>query len=178
MLSAAMAATMMEKAVKKASKQTNAWSTALRILTRRDHSVAELRGRLTEKGFNSEEVEEAIQRCLDHDYLNDERFATNRATSLMKQGRAVGHRIVLDLHQRGIQETLAEQALASARETHNETALLAELLDRRFPDFKFNLASAKEKRRVISFLQRRGFTIGLIMEHLTQKGSCSDHENR
>ncbi|NIW93486.1 MAG: regulatory protein RecX, partial [Phycisphaerae bacterium] len=68
-----------------------------RILSRRDYSCFELRNKLIEKGFGSEQVEETLKRCLELGYLNDERFATNRATSLMRQGRAVGYRVLQDL---------------------------------------------------------------------------------
>lgn len=169
------------KVVTRAEKETghdSPWPAALRILTRRDYSMAELRKRLADKGFGSELIEETLQRCLDLGYLNDERFATNRATSLMNQGRAVGHRILQDLRQRGISEDMAERALARAREVHNEESLLAELLDRRFQNFNYTSAPAKEKRRVINFLQRRGFPLTLIMDYLTRKGSASDNEDR
>jgi regulatory protein len=154
------------------------WPTALRILTRRDHSHAELRKKLTDRGFDSELVDTTLRRCVDLGYLDDARYALTRATSLMNQGRAVGHRILADLRQRGISEELAEQALAAAREACDEDALLADLLARRFPGFSYNTAPAKEKRRVVNFLQRRGFAIGRIMDHLTRKGSATDNEDR
>ena len=90
------------------------WATALRILTRRDHSQAELRKRLSDKGFDAEQIETTLQRCLDLGYLDDARYALNRAASLMNQGRAVGHRVLADLRQRGVSDELAEQALAAA----------------------------------------------------------------
>jgi regulatory protein len=96
----------------------------------------------------------------------------------MNQGRAVGHRILADLRQRGISEELAEQALAAAREACDEDTLLADLLARRFPDFNYNTASAKEKRRVVNFLQRRGFAISRTLDQLTRKGIATDNEDR
>ena len=145
------------------------WPAALRILTRRDYSQAELRKRLCDKGFADNQVEETIARCLELGYLDDVRYANNRAMSLVQQGRAVGRRLLLDLKQRGISEEVAEQALENALETYSEDQLLNELLIKKFPDFNYNSASAKERRRVVHFLQRRGFAIGCIMEHLTRK---------
>jgi regulatory protein len=154
------------------------WATALRILTRRDHSQAELRKRLTDKGFDAEQIEITLQRCLDLGYLDDARYALTRAASLMNQGRAVGHRVLADLRQRGISDELADQALAAAREGCDEETLLADLLTRRFPGFDYETAPAGEKRRVVNFLQRRGFETGRILEHLMRKGSATDNENR
>jgi regulatory protein len=147
------------------------------LLTGRDYSQAELRRRLLDKGFAPAGVDAALQRCLELGYLDDNRFALNRATSLMTQGRAVGQRILLDLRQRGISEDVACQALAKACEDCDESTLLRSLLQRRFPDFNYSSAPAKERRRVVHFLQRRGFAIGRIMDQLTRKGFETHDEN-
>ncbi|MGK2906598.1 MAG: regulatory protein RecX [Desulfuromonadales bacterium] len=158
--------------------RTDPWPAALRLLTGRDYSLAELRRRLLDKGFAPAGVDRALQRCLEFGYLDDARYALNRATSLMTQGRAVGPRILVDLRQRGISEEVACQALTRAREACDEDELLASLLHRRFPDFSYNTAPAREQRRVVHFLQRRGFTIGHIMDRLTRKGFETNDEDR
>ena len=158
--------------------RTDPWPAALRILTRRDYSQKELLKRLQDKGFEQTRIDDALQRCIELGYLDDSRYALNRATSLMNQGRAVSQRILLDLRQHGISEEIACRALAKARETCDEEQILASLLERRFSDFNYNSASARERRRVVHFLQRRGFTISQIMDQLTRKGFESNDENR
>ena len=64
--------------------RTDPWPAALRILTRRDYSQAELRQRLKDKGFEPERIEKALQRCLELGYLDDIRYALNRASSLIR----------------------------------------------------------------------------------------------
>ena len=149
----------------------------LRLLTGRDYSKAELRRRLLDKGFAATRIDDALQRCIELGYLDDARYALNRATSLMTQGRGVGSRILLDLKQRGVSNEVACQALEQARELYDEEELLKTLLQRRFPDFNYSSAPAKERRRVVHFLQRRGFPIGGIMDQLTRKGLETDDEN-
>ena len=161
-----------------ATGRGNPWPAALRILSRRDHSQAELRKRLTDKGFDKEMIEATLQRCCDLGYLDDARYALARAISLMNRGRAVGHRVLADLRQHGVSQELAEQALAAARESCDEETLLSDLLTRRFPGFNFNTAPASDKRRVVNFLQRRGFQIDRILDHLKRKGSATDNEDR
>jgi regulatory protein len=161
-----------------AADRADPWPTTLRLLTGRDYSQVELRRRLLDKGFTATRIDDTLQRCLELGYVDDARYALNRAISLMTQGRAVGPRILLDLRQRGISEELACQALDKAREACDEEQLLTSLLQRRFPDFSYNSAPAKERRRVVHFLQRRGFTIGRIMDQLTQKGLETNDENR
>jgi regulatory protein len=158
--------------------RTDPWTAALRILTGRDYSQSELRQRLTEKGFDPARIEAALKRCLELGYLDDARYALNRATSLMSQGRAVGKRVLLDLRQHGVNEEIANRALQRAREACDEEQLLALLLERRFANFSYDSAPEKERRRVVHFLQRRGFTIDRIMAQLTRKGLETRNENR
>jgi regulatory protein len=177
-----MPSTALKKKVKDSTAQkpdrADPWPAALRILTRRDYSQSELRQRLTDKGFDPARIEAALKRCLELGYLDDARYALNRATSLMNQGRAVGKRVLLDLRQHGVNEETANRALEQAREACDEELLLASLLERRFADFNYDSAPAKERRRVVHFLQRRGFTIDRIMAQLTQKGLDTRDENR
>jgi regulatory protein len=154
------------------------WPTALRLLTGRDYSQAELRQRLLDKGFDPGSVDETLQRCLALGYLDDARYAISRATRLMAQGRAVGPRILADLRQHGIAEELACRALDQARAACDEGEMLRLLLERRFPGFDYDSASPKERRRVVHFLQRRGFSLGRIMAQLTRKGIAEHDENR
>ncbi len=158
--------------------RSDPWPTALRLLTGRDYSRARLRQRLLDKGFDPDSIDKTLQRCLEFGYLDDARYALNRATSLMVQGRAVGPRILADLRQHGIAEELACQALDQARAAHDEGEMLRLLLERRFPAFDYNSAPAKERRRVIHFLQRRGFSLSRIMAQLTRKGIAEHDENR
>ena len=164
--------------IKQKADRADPWPAALRILTRRDYSQKELRQRLQDKGFEQTRIDDALQRCLDLGYLDDARYALNRATSLMSQGRAVGKRVLLDLRQHGVNEESANRALEKAREVYDEEQLLASLLERRFADFNYSSALVKERRRVVHFLQRRGFTIDRIMAQLTRKGLEDRDENR
>ena len=170
--------TKVRNSSKQQTDRSDPWPAALRILTRRDYSQSELRQRLRDKGYEPDRIDQAVQRCLDLGYVDDARYALNRATSLMNQGRAVGKKVLLDLRQHGVSEELACQALEKAREACDERQLLESLLERRFPDFNYNSASAKERRRVVHFLQRRGFPIGRIMDQLTRKGCETDNESR
>ncbi len=144
----------------------NPWATALRMLNRRDYGVSELAKRLNERGFSEDQVKAVLKRCVELDYLDDARYASARARSLMRQGRAVGRCILADLRQRGIDEETACLALEDARGELSDQSVLTALLERRFPEFDFSAAAVKERRRVIHFLQRRGFPLDLIMQEL------------
>ncbi len=149
---------------KSKSKDSKAFSAALRLLTRRDRSETELRQKLEQFGFSLSAIESAIEKCREYNYLDDSRYATERARSLMRTGRGVGRKILLDLRRRGIDDSLAQQAVIIAEAEFSPTDLLREQLQRRFTNFNYATADNRERRRVIGFFQRRGFPLSEIFQ--------------
>ncbi len=137
---------------------------ALRLLSARDRSTHELRSRLLRKGCTESAVEAAIGRCRELGYLDDRRFARERARTLLRSGRAVGFRLKAELQRHGISEDLALHICEELGEEICESDLLAELAQRRFPGFDMLQADAREKRRVIHFFLRRGFSTAQILD--------------
>ena len=142
---------------------SDALPAALRLLALRDRSEAELAARLRRKGFSEAQAAAAVERCRQLGYLDDARFARGRARSLLRQGRAVGPKLLADLRQHGVSETEARAAVAAAKEEFDEQTLLAELLDRRFPGFAFREADERERRRVVNYFLRRGFSLPQVL---------------
>jgi len=141
---------------------SDAFATALRLLTGRDRSEAELSRKLGQLGFSVSEVETALQKCRDYNYLDDARYARERARILLRSGRGVGRKVLLDLRRRGIDAATAEQALEEVGSEFETEQLLQEQLERRFPGFDYQSADEKLRRRVVSYFQRRGFSLGEI----------------
>ena len=148
--------------------KTNSFAAALRILTRRDRSETELRQKLEQFGFSSPAIETAIKKCREYNYLDDNRYATERARALMRTGRGVGAKVLLDLRHRGIDEITAQQAVSSAEKEYPSARLLQEQLQRRFQNFNYATADNRERRRVISFFQRRGFSLNEIFQAIKE----------
>lgn len=142
---------------------------ALRLLARRGRSEYELAGRLRQKGFSEQTVTAVIARCRQLGYLDDSRFARERARELMRGGRAVGRRLLADLRQRGIAETTALAAIEEAGEEFGEEALLADLLQRRFPDFHWSAADDRQRQRVVNFYLRRGFSLSRVLSFFRER---------
>lgn len=150
------------------SNDSKAFSSALRLLTRRDRSETELRQKLEQFGFSLSAIETVVTQCHDYNYLNDNRYATERARALMRTGRGVGRKIKLDLQRRGIDATTVDQALEAAEKEFPTDHILREQLSRRFPTFNYFTADNREKRRVIGFFQRRGFSLEQIFTILKE----------
>lgn len=141
-------------------------STALDILSRRDHSEAELARKLRARGVDAGEIDRIVARLREFGYLDDRRVACRLAESALAQGKMVGARLRVELRRRGIPPELAEEALAQAAAGCDERALVGDLLARKFPGFDPAVADPREKRRVVGWFQRRGFGLSAILEAL------------
>jgi regulatory protein len=141
-----------------------ALASALRILARRDMSSAELSRRLTGRGFPEALAGETVSRLRDAGYLDDRRFARQWAESAIRNGRCYGPRLRLELTRQRIPDEIAAEVLASLAAEYGEKETLANLLASKFTRFNPSSATDREKRRVVQYLQRRGFSIAAIFE--------------
>ena len=147
-------------------EERSGFTRALDILSRRDHSEAELALKLRRNGIDDGEVETVIDRLRELGYLNDRRLAGRIAESALADGRMVGPRLSRELSRRGIPRDLAAEAVARAAEGHDPRETVRGLLTGKFPSFDPATADAKEKRRLIGWFQRRGYPLSAILEAL------------
>ncbi len=155
------------------STASDSFATALRLLTRSDRSETELRQKLKQVGFSVTAIAAAIAKCRDYNYLNDNRYARERARTLMRSGRGVGTKIIIDMRRRGIDESTAQKALETAESEFSTDQILREQLTRRFSSFSYSTANDRERSHVIGFFQRRGFPLEQIFEILKENRNYS-----
>ncbi|HEX8960578.1 MAG TPA: regulatory protein RecX [Geobacteraceae bacterium] len=142
---------------------------AMRALARRDHSVAELSAKLRDKGLSAGVTAEVIARLVQSGYLDDRRFAERWAESAVRNGRGYGPRLRLELTRRGVSREIIADVLAGIAESYSEGDTLAELAARKFAGFDARSATDRDKRRVIAYLQRRGFSTAAIFDYFGNK---------
>lgn len=131
---------------------TRARNSAMRLLARREHSRAELRGKLVGRGFENDSVEELLQGLEDQDLLSDERFAMSLIASRAEAGYGP-NRIGLELRNRGVSEELAREALAKAEVDWGQ-----QVTDQAVRKFGSDPAQTfPEWARRARYLERRGF---------------------
>jgi regulatory protein len=147
-------------------KSGSPFDCSLRILALRDHSEAELRRKLKDKGHQEEGIEASVSRLKELGYLDDTRFARSFAASALRNGRGYGARLKLELSRRGIEPRLVTEVLAEMDQEFSERELLADLMARRYPGFDPATATEKERRRVVGYLQRKGFSLSAIFAQL------------
>ncbi len=134
----------------------SAYQRALKLLARRDHFAAELREKLTRKGYPIDEVDAALARCVDLGLIDDEKLA-HRFAAFRSADRGWGpRRLEAELRRRGVASNLAGTA-ANLGEEALETALRRGLqqAERRAKDGWWRLPDARA--RMISSLIGRGF---------------------
>ena len=113
--------------MKSANPVSGALETALRLLARRDYTCYELRRRLADKGFNPEEIEEALARLLGWGYIDERaiaRHAVEEARTRRPRGRAL---VVEELRARGIAEEIIDESLVLYPPSAEEEAARAVL---------------------------------------------------
>lgn len=141
---------------KKRQKQT-ALHCGVGLLARREHSEFELKQKLQTREFEADDIDAAIERLLEKDYLSDERFA--QSTCRYRVNRGYGWRYIADeLKQKGVCSTIIQQL---QKNCEIDWYLQAELAyNKRFGERGANdpQETQKEQAKKIRFLQYRGFS--------------------
>ena len=150
-----------------------AYRYALRLLAGRDYASSKLRGKLAARDINDQDVEATILRLQGEGWLDDRRYAERFVESALSSGRYYGPRLRMEMRRRGVPAELVDEILKRVHEEHDETDELRLIIDRRYPGFVFSSAGDREKRRVISWLQRRGFGISPVMQALRGRVNSS-----
>jgi regulatory protein len=144
---------------------------ALRLLTGRDYTIARLRSKLlTTHDCSGQDVEAIVDRLQEEGWLDDRRYAERFAESALAAGRFYGPRLRLEMRRRGLPIELVDEVMQRTQEEYDEVGELSSIIDHRFSDFVFSVAGDKEKRRVISWLLRRGFRLSAIMKVVRKSG--------
>ncbi len=138
-------------------QKQSAKSTAVRLLSRREHSAFEIRDKLAKREFDGSEIEQAIVELIQGDWLSDERFA--EAYIRMRQLKGFGPiRISIELNERGVKESIVETYLHAGETSWSQT--LVEQYKKKYKNKAIEDYSDKAKR--IRFLQYRGFSLDNI----------------
>jgi regulatory protein len=143
-----------------------AYQYALRLLTGRDYSVVRIRQKLAGREVAEGDLDAVILRLQQEGWLDDTRYAARFAESALSSGRYYGTRLRLEMRRRGFTPDVVNETLAPLLAESDEISEVRSAAERRYPGFCYSAASDRDKRRVIGFLQRRGFGFSAIMRAL------------
>ena len=122
------------------------------LLLYRDRSEAELRGRLSDRGFSAPAVDAAIAYVVSYGYLNDQHFAETYAAA--RAGQKSRTAIARELREKGVADSVIQNVI---EELPADESVLALELIRKKQGIRTELEE-KDVRRLFGFLARKGFS--------------------
>jgi regulatory protein len=150
-----------------------AYSLALRWLTGRELSEGQVRQRLSRKGYSDRAIDDAVGRLVTERVVDDRRAAMVVARIEARVRRHGPRRILGRLVAMRIDRDLAKAVVAELFEDTAEDVLLDEALERRLRGQGDRLRDPGQRRKLLAYLVRRGFSAaaasGLIRRKLRQK---------
>ena len=135
-----------------------AYFRALRWLTARELSEHQVRDRLAQRGYTPAATSVAVKRLKDERTLDDLRAATAVARTEAKVRRHGPRRVMGKLVAMGIDRDLAKEVVRDLFGEHNEQELLEATLERRLRGKPERLKNSNERRKILGYLVRQGFS--------------------
>jgi len=135
-----------------------AYFRALRWLTARELSEAQVRSRLAEKGYTDNAIKPALERLLQDHTIDDRRAATAVARTEARVRRHGPHRVMGKLIAMRIDRDLAKEVVRDLFGEEDEKALLENTLEIRLRGNPGRLTDARERRKILAYLVRQGFS--------------------
>ncbi|NLM25861.1 MAG: regulatory protein RecX [Firmicutes bacterium] len=143
---------------RKQARTSNIKARALRLLTVKNRTAAELRQRLLKDGYLETDVEAVISWLLDLGYLND-RLTAAALVETRCRFRPKGIKgLDYELRQKGVAEEIIQEVMISKED---ERQLAISLAEKRLKTMA-NLPLKTKQRRIIGLLNRRGFSWDVI----------------
>ncbi len=147
---------------KNTDPQEEALHRALRYLSYRPRSEAEVRNHLRERGYVDAAIDRSVERLRQLNYLNDNNFARSWAASKIA-GRGYGpRRIEQELRAKGIGPALIREVVTEVFRDGDEARQARRLVEKRYHKLEPN--DDKTLRRAVAFLQRRGYSSKVIYD--------------
>jgi regulatory protein len=144
---------------------------AVRLLSVRTYSTENLRTKLRNRALRPEDIEAAIQRLEEVDYLNDARYAEGLARYKV-EGAGFGRtRVLSDLRSQRLPTQIAEKAVEEIFAGKNEAELIDAYIARRLPMLKPGVKVEDQKvlARAYRRLLRAGFASGPALSAIKRR---------
>lgn len=128
------------------------------LLSRRDHSVKELKTKLL-RTVDEENADRAIEKMIDYGYLDDEKYAKNLVKYLSETKKMSKNHIKQEMYKRGVPNDIIAYTLEET-EIDNVSAVV----DLIFTKYRNKLDAQDGNKKVIAALMRKGFSYSDIRE--------------
>ncbi|HLR21638.1 MAG TPA: RecX family transcriptional regulator [Tissierellaceae bacterium] len=146
-----------------AEEQNKVIEYTLKFLSYRERSQKEVYDRLKIRGYDEDKINNAINYCLDKNYINDTRFAETFIQEKTEINKLGSYRIKQELSIKGISREIIEEVLEPDYEQELEMA--TELALKKVSSYKNDNRNA-QYRKLGGYLQRRGYNFDIVREVL------------
>lgn len=146
-----------------------AQNTALKFLGYKMRTEKEVLDKLIKEQYSEEIIARVMEFLIKYDYINDREYCRRYIKETLKLRPKGIYMIKSELKAKGIDEYTADEALEEAQ--IDELGVAEMLLEKKYEGFAE--MDQKELTRVYGYLQRRGFSFGIIKEavaELAEKG--------
>ncbi len=138
-----------------------------RIIARRMYTSKEIRNKLIERGYIDEIIQDVIATMERYGYVNDEVYAEEWVKSRMKSKPKGKIALRQELARKGIDKSIIEDALGQAFDESTEADMALVLAQRKISSYSKDDPAAA-RRKLQSFLLRRGFGYGIVKDAVEQ----------
>lgn len=143
------------------------WDHALRLLSIRAHSAAELKRKLARRAESPSHLTSVLDKLREYGLIDDQKFSETFASSRLANTGSGRFRVLRELRSKQVSASVAEQAVAAAFEGTDEVALAQAFLLRKFRGKDLstflqqekNLASAYQRLRTGGFSSSASLTV-------------------
>ncbi len=139
-----------------------AYNRALKFLSYRPRSAAELGRKLAQAGFAAEAIEAAIEKLRGLKLVDDETFARSFARDRIENRGYGPLRVERELRFKGVAKAVIAEVLKESFDRERDNARARAILERRFRGQ--DLHDLKTARRAVAYLRRRGYRDAAIAE--------------
>ncbi len=156
----------------KSKARCSAFDKAVNLLAFKDRTKHEIISKLKEKGYSSEEIEDAVDKLSYYGYLNDQNYTISYIKdNTSKKGKRL---IINELGQKGIDRFIIESACEEVE--MDEISVIENIVKKRFS--QINLSDEKSYRRVVNYFLRRGFAfdnVKKVLKHNIFKNDMDEY---
>lgn len=146
--------------------QEKAKNYAFLLLKFRLRSEKELCARLKKKKFDTGIIQETISFLKDKGFIDDNYFAQAWIESRLKRPLGL-RRLRQELRLKGIDKEIIDDQIAKIKKNYSEEDVVLKIIRERIPKLK-GLEPQKAKRRLYSYLLRRGFAPEIVIDAMNQ----------
>jgi len=143
----------------KAKRTKSVTESAIDSLSRREHSILEMRRKLMQKSFDGDEIDACIEKLIANNLLSEERFTESYINMRMRRGFGP-QRIAQELRERGINDDYFDDFLD--RNNPEWRGVMHQQYAKKYGNKPAQEYAEKAKRA--KYLQSRGFPLDWVFK--------------